>query len=96
MQVLFHDMSPIDHISAGRLRALAVTGATRLEALPEIPTVGAFVSGYEASAWFGVGAPKGTPDEIIDKLNKAIDAAFDDDKIKSHPGCAIRARRDGR
>ena len=73
----------IEHIRAGKLRALAVTTATRSEALPDIPTVGDFVPGYEASAWFGIGAPKNTPAEIIDKLNKEINAALADPKIKA-------------
>ena len=76
-------MSSIEHIRAGRLRALAVTTATRLEALPDVPTVGEFVPGYEASAWFGIGAPKNTPAEIIDKLNKEINAGLADPKIKA-------------
>ena len=67
--------SSIEHIRAGKLRALAVTTATRSEALPDVPTVGDSVPGYEASAWFGVGAPKGTPADIVDKLNKEINAA---------------------
>jgi tripartite-type tricarboxylate transporter receptor subunit TctC len=83
VQVLFHDMSSIDHIRAGRLRALAVTSATRLEALPDIPTVGEFVPNYEANAWFGIGAPKGAPAEIIDRLNKQINASFADPKTKA-------------
>ena len=83
VQLLFHDMSSIDHIRAGRLRALAVTGAARLEALPDIPTVGEFVPGYEVNAWFGIGAPKGTPAEIIDRLNKQINAGFADPKTKA-------------
>ena len=73
----------IEYIRAGKLRALAVTTATRSEALPDIPTVGDFVPGYEASAWFGVGAPKNTPAEIIDKLNKEINAGLADPKIKA-------------
>ena len=73
----------IDHIRAGKLRALAVTTATRLEALPDIPTVGEFVPGYEASAWFGIGAPKNTPAEIVDRLNKEINAGLADPKIKA-------------
>ena len=73
----------IEYIKAGKLRALAVTTATRSEALPDIPTVGEFVPGYEASAWFGVGAPKNTPAEIVDKLNKEINAALADPKIKA-------------
>jgi tripartite-type tricarboxylate transporter receptor subunit TctC len=73
----------IEHIRAGRLRALAVTAPTRLEALPDIPTVGEFVPGYEASAWDGIGAPRNTPAEIVDKLNKAITAALADSKVKA-------------
>ena len=84
VQVMFDAMpSSIEHIRAGKLRALAVTTATRSEALPDIPTVGEFVPGYEASAWFGVGAPKNTPAEIIDKLNKEINAGLADPKIKA-------------
>ena len=73
----------IEYIRAGKLRALAVTTATRSEALPDIPTVGDFVPGYEASAWYGVGAPKNTPAEIVDKLNKEINAALADPKVKA-------------
>jgi tripartite-type tricarboxylate transporter receptor subunit TctC len=72
----------IEHIRAGRLRALAVTTAKRSEALPDIPTVGDFLPGFEAGVWFGVGAPKNTPVEIIDKLNKEINAGLADPKIK--------------
>jgi tripartite-type tricarboxylate transporter receptor subunit TctC len=72
----------IEHIRAGRLRALAVTTAKRSEALPDIPTVGDFLPGFEAGVWFGVGAPKNTPAEIIDKLNKEINAGLADPKIK--------------
>ena len=75
--------SSIEYIRAGKLRALAVTTATRSEALPDIPTVGEFVPGYEASAWFGIGAPKNTPAEIVDKLNKEINAGLADPKIKA-------------
>jgi tripartite-type tricarboxylate transporter receptor subunit TctC len=71
----------IEHIKAGRLRALAVTSATRSAALPDVPTVGEFVAGYEASAWWGIGAPKNTPAEIIDKLNVEINAALADPKM---------------
>ena len=80
VQVLFDN--PIEHIKAGRLRALGVTTATRSEVLPDIPTVNEFVPGYEASAWFGVGAPRNTPTEIVDKLNREINAALADPKIK--------------
>src|SRR5262249_48442223 len=71
-------VSSIGYIRAGRLRALAVTTATRSDALPDIPTVGEFVPGYEASAWYGVGVPKNTPAEIVDKLNEAINAGLAD------------------
>ena len=76
VQVMFDPLpASIEYIRAGKLRALAVTTATRSEALPDIPTVGDFVPGYEASAWYGIGAPKNTPAEIVDKLNKEINAA---------------------
>jgi tripartite-type tricarboxylate transporter receptor subunit TctC len=74
-------VSSIEHIRAGKLRPLAVTTAKRSETLPDVPTVGDYVSGYEASAWFGVGAPKNTPAEIIDKLNKEINAGLADPQI---------------
>ena len=84
VQVMFDTMpASIEYIRAGKLRALAVTTATRSEALPDIPTVGEFVPGYEASAWFGVGAPKNTPAEIVDKLNKEINAGLADPKMKA-------------
>jgi tripartite-type tricarboxylate transporter receptor subunit TctC len=76
-------VSSIEYIRAGRLRALAVTTATRSEALPDIPTVAEFVPGYEASGWYGIGAPKGTPIEIIDILNKEINAALADPNMKA-------------
>jgi tripartite-type tricarboxylate transporter receptor subunit TctC len=73
----------IEHIRAGKLRALAVTTATRSEMLPDVPTVGEFVPGYEASTWSGVGAPKATPAEIVEKLNQEINAALANHKIKA-------------
>jgi tripartite-type tricarboxylate transporter receptor subunit TctC len=76
-------VSSIEYIKTGRLRALAVTTATRSEALPDVPTVSEFVPGYEASGWFGVGAPKSTPAEIIDKLNNEVNAALADPKMKA-------------
>ena len=83
VQVMFDVLtSSIGHIRSGALRALAVTTATRSQALPDLPTVGDFLPGYEASFWFGVGAPKATPPEIVDKLNKEINAALADHKIK--------------
>ena len=70
-------------LRAGKLRALAVTTATRLPVLPDIPTVAEFVPGYEGSFWTGMGAPKSTPAEIVDKLNNEINAAFADPKMKA-------------
>jgi tripartite-type tricarboxylate transporter receptor subunit TctC len=84
VHVLFDNLpSSIEHIKAGKLRALAVTTAVRTETLPDVPTVGDTVPGYEASAWFGIGAPKGTPREIIEKLNKEVNAALADPKLKA-------------
>jgi tripartite-type tricarboxylate transporter receptor subunit TctC len=84
VQVYFDGIpSSIEHIRGGRLRALAVTTVTRSEALPEVPTIGDFVPGYEASLWFGVGAPKNTPAEIIDRLNKEINATLADPKFEA-------------
>jgi len=73
----------LEHIRTGRLRGLAVTTATRSEALPDLPTVGDFVPGYEASSWYGIGAPKDTPAEVVDRLNREINAALADPKIKT-------------
>jgi len=84
VQGTFADMpSSIEHIKAGKLRALAVTTAARSEALPDIPVMRDFVPGYEASGWFGVGAPKNTPSAIIERLNREINAALVDPKIKA-------------
>jgi tripartite-type tricarboxylate transporter receptor subunit TctC len=84
VQVLFDNVSSsIGHIRSGKLRALAVTTATRSKVLPDIPTVGEFVPGYEASAWQGIGAPRNTPAEIIAKLNLEINAALADPKINA-------------
>jgi tripartite-type tricarboxylate transporter receptor subunit TctC len=84
VQVMF-DLTPssIGYIRTGQLRPLAVTTATRVAALPELPTVGDFLPGYEASAAGGIGAPKGTPVEIIQKLNAAINAGLSDPEVKS-------------
>jgi len=75
--------SSLEYVRTGKLRALAVTIERRLDALPDIPAVAEFVPGYEASGWFGVGAPRNTPVEIIDKLNKEIDAGVADPKMKA-------------
>jgi tripartite-type tricarboxylate transporter receptor subunit TctC len=84
VQVFFvSTVASIEYIRAGRLRALAVTTATRSDALPDLPTVGEFVPGYEASLWFGIGAPKNTPAEIVAKLNTEVNAALADPKLKA-------------
>jgi tripartite-type tricarboxylate transporter receptor subunit TctC len=84
VEVLFPTLaSSIEHIRTGKLRGLAVTGAMRSQALPDLPTVGEFVPGYEVSAWYGVGAPKGTPTEVVDKINKEIDAGLADPRMKA-------------
>jgi len=84
VQVFFPTtVSSIGYIRADRLRALAVTAATRSEVLPGIPTVGEFVPDYEASTWYGVGAPKATPAEIVEKLNKEINAGLADPNMKT-------------
>ena len=82
VQVMFGNLiSAMEHIRAGRLRALAVTTAMPSPALPDVPTVAATVPGYEASAWFGLGAPRATPAEVIAKLNKEINASLADPKL---------------
>ena len=84
VQVYFGPMPPsIEHIRSGKLRALGVTSARRSQALPDIPSVSDFVPGYEASQWHGIGVPKNTPSEIIDKLNKEINAGLGDLKMKA-------------
>ena len=84
VQTMFVAISAaIEYVRAGNLRPLAVTTASRSDALPDIPTVGDFIPGYEASTWSGIGAPKGTPAEIIDKLNKEINAGLVDPKVKA-------------
>jgi tripartite-type tricarboxylate transporter receptor subunit TctC len=84
VQVYFGSLtSSIDYIRAGTLRALAVTTAARSEALPDLPTVREFVPGYETSQWYGIGAPKNTPAEIVDKLNREINAGLADPQIKA-------------
>jgi tripartite-type tricarboxylate transporter receptor subunit TctC len=83
VQVLFDNMpSSVEYIKAGKLRPLAVTTAMRSDALPGVPTVAETVPGYEASAWFGLGAPKATPAEIVDKLNAAVNAGLADARLK--------------
>jgi len=84
VQVIFSSLpAAIEYIRAGKLRALAVTTATRFEGAPDIPTVGDVVPGYEASQWYGVGVPKNTPVEIVDKLNKEINAGLANPKLRA-------------
>jgi tripartite-type tricarboxylate transporter receptor subunit TctC len=84
VQVMFEPtLSTIPYIRAGKLRALAVTSATRSPALPDIPTVAEFLPGYEATAWFGIGAPKNTPSEIIEKLSTEVKAGLADPKMRA-------------
>jgi len=84
VQVMFSPMSSsIEFVRGGKLRALAVTTAARSEVLPDLPTVGEFVPGYEATGWFGIGAPRKTPLEIVDRLNREINAGLVDPKLKA-------------
>jgi tripartite-type tricarboxylate transporter receptor subunit TctC len=84
VQMMFSPLpSSIEYVRAGKLRALAVTTATRSAALPDIPTVGDFVPGYEAATFFGIGAPKNTPAEIVERLNKEINAGLTDPNLKA-------------
>ena len=84
VQVMFDNLpTSIEHIRAGKLRPLAITSTTRAELLPDVPTVADFVPGYESSAWYGVGAPRNTPAEIIDRLNKEINAILAEPKVKT-------------
>jgi tripartite-type tricarboxylate transporter receptor subunit TctC len=84
VQVMFDNLpTSVEYVKTGKLRGLAVTSATRSHVLPELPVVADFVPGYEASAWYGLGAPKGTPPEIIDKLNKTVNAILADPVAKA-------------
>ena len=83
VQVMFiGPIEVLEHIKAGRLRALAVTAARRLDVLPDLPTVNDFLSGYETSSWFGIGAPRNTPTDIVERLNKEVKAGLADPKLK--------------
>jgi tripartite-type tricarboxylate transporter receptor subunit TctC len=75
--------SSVEYIRTGKLRGLAISGAMRSEVLPDLPTVGEFVPGYEITAWFGVGAPQGTPAEVMDKINTEITTGLADPKMKA-------------
>ena len=84
VQITFNPLpSSLNFINTGKLHALAVTSATRQAVLPDVPTVGEFVPGYEGNAWFGIGAPKNTPKEIVDKLNSEINAGLADPKLSA-------------
>jgi tripartite-type tricarboxylate transporter receptor subunit TctC len=86
--------SSIGYIKSGRLRAIAVTTAARVNELPDVPTISEFVPGYEASAWYGIGVPRDTPEEIIGKLNREINAALAESRIKlrlNELGCTVIA-----
>jgi tripartite-type tricarboxylate transporter receptor subunit TctC len=84
VQVVFGSVpASIEYVRAGKLRALAVTTSTRSELLPDVPTVADSVPGYESSTWYGIGAPKDTPAEIIDRLNVEINAALGDPTLKT-------------
>jgi tripartite-type tricarboxylate transporter receptor subunit TctC len=84
MHVMFDNLPTCaEHVKAGKLRGLAVTSTTRSDVLPDLPTVADFLPGYEASAWYGVAAPKNTPPEIVDRLNKAINEILADPKAKA-------------
>ena len=83
-QVMFDNVpTSIEYIRAGKIRPLAVTSATRIELFPELPTVADYVPGYEAAAWYGIGAPKGTPPEIVEKLNREINAILAEREVKA-------------
>jgi tripartite-type tricarboxylate transporter receptor subunit TctC len=87
LQLMFSSLPPsVEYVRSGRLRALAVTTATRSQALPDIPVVADFLPGYEANAWYGIGAPKNTPTEIVDRLNNKINAGLADPRIKTQLG----------
>ena len=83
VQVMFSNLPAVEYIKAGKLRALAVTTAVRSNELPDVATIGEFVPGYEASAWYGLGTPRGTPAGIVDKLNREINAALADPLIQA-------------
>jgi tripartite-type tricarboxylate transporter receptor subunit TctC len=84
VQVMFDNLPTCaEHVKSGKLRGLAVTSTTRSEVLPDLPTVADFLPGYEASAWYGLAAPKGTPAEIVDRLNKVVNEILADPKVKT-------------
>jgi tripartite-type tricarboxylate transporter receptor subunit TctC len=84
VQVYFDGVSgSLDHVRSGRLRALGVTTAERADVLPDVPSIAEFVPGYEAGGWYGIGVPRNVPAEVVDKLNREINASLADAKLKS-------------
>jgi tripartite-type tricarboxylate transporter receptor subunit TctC len=84
VQVMFDNIPTCaEHVKSGKLRGLAVTSTTRSEVLPDLPLVADFLPGYEASAWYGLSAPKGTPPDIVERLNKAVNEILADPKVKA-------------
>ncbi len=84
VQIMFPTMAAAkNYVTAGKLRAIAITAMSRWEVLPDLPTVNEFVPGFEASAWYGIGAPNNTPSDIVEKLNKEINAGLADPKLKA-------------
>ncbi|MGA6967269.1 MAG: tripartite tricarboxylate transporter substrate-binding protein, partial [Xanthobacteraceae bacterium] len=85
VHVMFDNLpTSLEYIRAGKLRALAVSTITRSDTLPDLPTVSEFVPGYEVSSWFGIGAPRNTPRQVVDKLNAEINAGLTTPKLKAH------------
>ena len=83
VQVLFDNLpGPIGHIRTGRVRALGVTASKRVDSIPDVPTIGETVPGYEATVWYGIAAPKGTPPEIVEKLNQAVNVVLANPKLQ--------------
>ena len=95
-QVMFDNVpTSVEFIRSGKIRPLAVTSAARIELLPDLPTVADYVPGYEASAWYGIGAPKGTPAEIVDRLNREVNAILAEPATKqrlAELGASLLAR----
>jgi tripartite-type tricarboxylate transporter receptor subunit TctC len=84
VQVLFDNIpGSIGHIKSGKVRALGVTGSKRVAAIPDVPTIGETVPGYEVSIWYGIAAPRGTPPKIVEKLNQAVNAVLADPKLQA-------------
>jgi tripartite-type tricarboxylate transporter receptor subunit TctC len=84
VQVMFDAMTTsLEHIKSGNMRVLAVTSAMRSDMLPNVPAIGDFVSGYDVSAWLGIGAPAGTPPEVVDLLNREINQGLADPKVRA-------------